>query len=151
MSGLVPFNRKNRNLVNRDFGNFGGFYNMLDDFFNDNWPSPRNLARDTFKVDVQESDTQYVIEAELPGVNKDEVNIEMNDGRLNISIKREENINEEKKNYIHKERRYSSMSRSIYLEEAKSEGIKANLENGVLCITVPKDSKPNNSIKIDIE
>ncbi|MGE4215332.1 MAG: Hsp20/alpha crystallin family protein [Anaerotignaceae bacterium] len=151
MSGLVPFNKKNRNLVNKDFGDFGGFYNMLDDFFSDNWPSVRSLARDTFKVDVQENDTQYVIEAEVPGVNKDEVKLEMNDGRLNISIQREENRNEENKNYVHKERRYSSMSRSIYLDEAKSEGIKASLENGVLNITVPKETKPNNSIKIDID
>ncbi|MGB4438314.1 MAG: Hsp20/alpha crystallin family protein [Sedimentibacter sp.] len=151
MSGLVPFNKKSRNLANRNFGDFGGFYNMLDDFFSDNWPSARSLARDTFKVDVQENETQYVIEAELPGVNKDEVKLEMNDGRLNISIQREENKNEEDKNYVHKERRYSSMSRSIYLDEAKAEGIKATLENGVLNIIVQKEAKPNNSIKIDIE
>lgn len=39
---------------------------MLDDFFNYNWPSPRSLTRDTFKIDVQENDNEYVIEAELP-------------------------------------------------------------------------------------
>lgn len=149
MSGLVPFNRKHRSLVNRDFNDFGDFYNMVDDFFNFNWPTKSNFT--SFKVDVQEDENKYLVEAELPGVDKNEVNIEINEGRLNISIKREENINEEKKNYIHKERRYSSMNRSIYLEDAKSEGIKANLENGVLRITVPKESRPNNSIKIDIE
>ncbi|MDD2397659.1 MAG: Hsp20/alpha crystallin family protein, partial [Tissierellia bacterium] len=105
----------------------------------------------TFKIDVQENDNEYVVEAELPGVNKDEVNIEMNEGRLSISIQREEIKDEENKNYVHKERRYSSMSRSIYLDEAKSEGIKASLENGVLNIIVPKETKPNNSIKIDID
>lgn len=151
MSGLVPFNRKNRSLIGRDFDDFGDFYNMVDDFFNFNWPSKRNFMKDTFKVDVQEHDNNYLVEAELPGIDKNEINIEMNEGRLNISIKREENIDEEKKNYIHKERRYSSMSRNIYLEDAKSEGIKANLENGVLKITVPKESRPNNSIKIDID
>lgn len=149
MSGFLPSNRKNRNLVSKDFDDFGDFYNLVDDFFN--WPSRRNFMKNTFKVDVEEDKDKYLVEAELPGVGKDEVNIEMNEGSLNISVKREENINEEKKNYIHKERRYSSMSRSIYLEDAKSEGIKANLENGVLKITVPKESKPNNSVKIDIE
>ena len=148
MSGLVPFNRKNKSLVN---GDFGDFYNMLDDFFSDNWPTNRSLARDTFKVDVQENETQYLIEAELPGIKKDEVNLELNEGRLIISVKREEKINEENKNYIHKERRYSSMSRSIYLADAKQENIKANLDNGVLSITIPKESKQNNSLKIDIE
>lgn len=149
MSGFLPSNRKNRNLVSKDFDDFGDFYNLVDDFFN--WPSRKNFMKNTFKVDVEEDKDKYLVEAELPGVGKDEVNIEMNEGSLNISVKREENINEEKKNYIHKERRYSSMSRSIYLEDAKSEGIKANLENGVLKITVPKESKPNNSVKIDIE
>lgn len=148
MSGLVPFNKKNRGLVS---GDFGSFYNVLDDFFSDNWPSSRSLSRDTFKVDVQETDKQYLIEAELPGVSKDELNIELNDGRLTISVQREENINNDKKNYIHRERRYSSMSRSIYLADAKSEGIKAKLENGVLNIDIPKEAKPNNSFKINIE
>lgn len=151
MAGLVPFNRKNRSLVNRDFGDFSGFYNMIDDFFSDNWLSDRRFIKDTFKVDVQETDTQYVIEADVPGVHKDEIKVEMNDGRLNISIQREESKDEENKNYVHKERRFSSMSRSIYLNEAKSEGIKAKLENGVLSIIVPKESKPNNSIQIDID
>ena len=50
-----------------------------------------------------------------------------------------------------RERRYSSMSRSVYLADAKQDGVKANLENGVLTVTVPKESKPNNSLKIDIE
>ncbi len=149
MSGLVPFNKKRRSLMNRDFDDFGDFYNMVDDFFNFNWPSKRDFA--SFKVDVQEDENKYLVEAELPGVGKNEVNIEMNEGNLNISVKREESVNEENKNYIHKERRYSSMSRSIYLGDAKSEGIKANLENGVLKIIVPKESRPNNSVKIDIE
>lgn len=154
MSGLVPFNRKNRSLISRDFDDFGDFYNMVDNFFNFNWPSKRFFMGDSFnsfRVDVQEQDNKYLVEAELPGIDKNEVNIEMNDGRLNISVKREESINEEKKNYIHKERRYSSMSRSIYLEDAKSEGIKAKLENGVLKIIVPKESRPNNSIKVNID
>ena len=107
--------------------------------------------RDTFKVDVEENKDNYLVTAELPGVNKDEVDIEMNEGTMNISIKREENVDEENKNYIHKERRYSSMSRNIYLEDAKSQGIKANLDNGVLKITVPKESKPDSSVKIDID
>ena len=79
------------------------------------------------------------------------MDIEINEGTLSISVKREENINEEKSNYIHKERHYTSMSRNIYLEDAKSEGIKANLENGVLKITIPKEQKPSNTKKIDID
>jgi HSP20 family protein len=43
------------------------------------------------------------------------------------------------------------MSRSLYLDDAKSTGIKAKLENGVLNINVPKENKPDSSVKIDIE
>ena len=150
MAGLVPYNRKNRALTDRGFGDFRDFYNMVDDFFNDSWPSKRSL-RDSFKIDVQENDEEYLIEAELPGVDKDEVSIDIDEGRMTISVKREENKDEENKNYLHKERRFSSMSRSLYLDDAKSEGIKAKLENGVLNIKVPKEGKPNNSVQIEIE
>lgn len=148
MTGLVPFNRKNTGL--RSTG-FDDFYNMLDDFFSDTWSPRRTFERDTFKINVQQNDTEYLIEAELPGVNKEEIDVDLNDGRLNISVKREEAINEEKKNYIHKESRYCSMSRSVYLADADPKGIKAKLDNGVLNITVPRQEKAAKIEKVQIE
>jgi HSP20 family protein len=148
MTGLVPFNRKNTGLLNTGFEDF---YNMLDDFFSDSWSSRRNLTRDTFKINVQQNEADYLIEAELPGVTKDEIDVDLNDGRLTISVKREEKVNEEKKNYIHRESRYSSMSRSIYLADADPKGIKAKLDNGVLSVNVPRQEKTVKSDKIEIE
>lgn len=148
MTGLVPFNKRNTNLLSTGFEDF---YNMLDDFFSDNWSPRRSLSRDTFKINVQQNDTEYLIEAELPGVSKDEIEIDLNDSRLSISVKKEENINEEKKNYIHRESRYSSMSRSIYLADAETKGIKAKLDNGVLNISVPRQEKNVRTEKIEIE
>mgnify|MGYP000895438156 FL=1 len=87
----------------------------------------------------------------MPGIDKKDINVELNDGKLMISITRDENSESKKKNFIHRERRYSSMSRSIYLEDAKPDGIKAKLENGLLKVVVPKEEKPNNSITIDVE
>ncbi len=115
-------------MVDRGFSDFRDF--VLDDFFYDAWPS-KILCKNTFKIDVQENDNEYLVE--LPSVNKDEVNIEMNEGRLNISIQ-EKSINEEKNKkitFIRKER-FSSMSRSLYLDDAKSTGIKAKLENRII-------------------
>jgi len=106
---------------------------------------------DTFKIDVQEENGQYIVEAELPGIQKNDVNLSLDDGRLTISVNKEENIEQKNKNYIHKERRYSSMSRSIYLADADAQGVKAKLENGVLTINVPKIQKSDTSIKIDID
>lgn len=147
MSRLVPFNRRN-GITNNGIG---GFYNMIDDFFNDNMPFIRGFSNETFKVDVQEKGDEYIVEAELPGVNKEQIALDLNDGRLNISVNREEEIKEENKNYIHRERRYRSMSRSIYLDHVKSENIKAKLDNGVLNIRVPKMEGSQNKRRIEIE
>lgn len=148
MSGLVPFNR-NRSIKPSGFKDF---YDMLDDFFTDtNTSFPRSLAKDTFKVDIQEKGNEYCIEAEIPGAKKEEINLELNDGKLTITVEREKTSEDEQKNYIHRERRYSSMQRSIYLADAETDGIKAKLEDGVLNITIPKEKKKENLKKIDIE
>ncbi len=149
MAGLVPFNKKNKEISTNT--GFEDFYNVLDDYFSNDWPFKRTLTHDTFKVDVEDNGNEYLIEAEVPGIDKKDINVELNDGKLMISITRDENSESKKKNFIHRERRYSSMSRSIYLEDAKPDGIKAKLENGLLKVVVPKEEKPNNSITIDVE
>lgn len=149
MAGLVPFNKKNKEISTNT--SFEDFYNVLDDYFSNDWPFKRTLTHDTFKVDVEDNGNEYLIEAEVPGIDKKDINVELNDGKLMISITRDENSESKKKNFIHRERRYSSMSRSIYLEDAKPDGIKAKLENGLLKVVVPKEENPNNSITIDVE
>lgn len=148
MAKLVPFNM--RNTIRRADG-FEDFYNMLDDFFNEPLSTGRNLKNDTFKLDIEEKGNEYVIEAELPGVTKEEINLELNDGRLTISIEREESEERQEKKYLHRERRYSSMSRSLYLGDIKDEDISAKLKDGVLCIEVPKDEESEGTKKIPIE
>jgi len=148
MAGLVPFNKNRSGL--RSTG-FEDFYNMLDNFFEDNWNPARNLMNDTFKLDVQEKDDEYDVEAELPGVKKEEITVEMNESRLMIAIEREEKTEEKEKNYIHKERRTSSMQRQIYLRDAQADGIKAKLDNGVLSIQIPKIKSNKDNRKVDIE
>ncbi len=148
MKGLVPFNRKKNDLMNTGFDDFSS---MLDDFFGDSWPMRRSLQSDTFKVDVQEEDKEYIVQAELPGVKKEEVNLSLEDGRLRIAVHRDEEKEEKDKNFIHKERRYCSMERNIFLQEADSEGISAKLEDGVLKIHIPKTEHIDTSKKIEIE
>jgi HSP20 family protein len=143
MAGLVPFNKRGRGFMNNGFEDF---YNVLDDFF-----TPRSLERSTFKLDVQEDEKQYTIEAEMPGVKKDEISLNLEEGRLNISVKHEENTEDAQKNYLHRERRVSSMSRAIYLADAKADDIKAKLDDGVLTISVLKQDKRISSKSIEIE
>lgn len=148
MAGLVPWNRKKADLTNVGIDDF---YNMMDDFFADSWPFRRGFAGNSFKLDVQEDVKNYFVAAELPGVNKDEISVTMNEGTLQISVTRDENIEDENKSYVHRERRYSSMHRSIYLGDADTSGLKAKLDNGVLSLTIPKKEKVDSSVKIEIE
>ena len=148
MASLIPFNKKSNRLMGPGFGDF---YGMLDDFFSEDLTPKRSLVSDTFKVDVVEKENEYVIEADLPGIKKEEVSLDIHDGQLRISVQREEKIEEEQKNYIHKERRFSSMSRGIYLGDSTPDSIKAKLDNGVLTIIVPKAPKQEVKSRIEIE
>ncbi len=148
MAGLIPFNRNKGNLKTTGLDDF---YNVLDSFFEDTWAPMRGFQSDTFKLDVRDNEKEYKIEAELPGVKKDEIRLEMKDGKLAILIERNEEVNDEKKNYIHRERRTCSMQRSVYLKDAKDDGIKAKLNDGVLNITVPKDVAKTTTKTINID
>ena len=147
MTGLIPFNTRYAALPT----GFENFRNMLDDFFTDGVGVRRSLGRDTFKLDVEESPETFRIQAELPGVKKDEIGLELNDGVLTISVRKENSVEEEKKNYLHRERRLASMSRKIHLMDANADGVKARLEDGVLSITLEKERKANKAIPIEIE
>lgn len=148
MSRLVPFNRRNSSLIN---SRFEDFYNMVDNFFNDNWLSTRDFTQGAFKINVKEDEKEYVVEAELPGVKKEEIKLELNDGRLSIGVERESKLEEEKSNYVHRESSYASMKRSIYLADAASEDIKAKLDNGILTIEIPKLKQVDTTKFIEIE
>ena len=152
MAGLVPFNRRSSNLTKTGTGiGFENFYNMLDDFFGDGTMPSRNLLRDTFKIDIEETEKEYLVEAEMPGVKKEEIDLGVEDDNLCISVNRAEEANKDGKNFIHRERRATSMSRRVRLADANLAEIKAKLEEGVLTVTIPKQDKALTSRKIAIE
>jgi len=150
MAGLIPFNRRNVGLARQGAG-FEDFYNMIDDFFTDGALPGRNLLRDTFKIDIAETENEFVLEAELPGVKKDEINLNIEDDNLCITVNRSEEANKNGKNFIHRERRVAAMSRRIRLSGTDLDAIKAKLEDGVLFVTIPKNIKTPSARKIDIE
>jgi HSP20 family protein len=132
---------------------------MFDDFFNvsnalSNSMQPTAFNRNAlgaFKVDVIDNDNEYVIEAEMPGISKETVSLDYNDGKLVIAVNESSEETTEGRNYIHRERRFSSASRSVYLSDASGEEIKAKLDNGILCVTVPKLRQEVKAHKSDIE
>lgn len=148
MAGLVPVDKRRGGFVRTGFDNFPS---ILDDFFGDPWLPNRNMLRDIFKVDVRDEDSAYKIEADVPGLTKEEVDLSVEDKDLIISVNKKEEKNEESENYIHRERRTSSMSRRLRLADANLDEVKAELKDGVLCVTVPKKDAGEAVKKIDIQ
>lgn len=149
MFGLTPYSR-NQGIVNKN--GFNDFERIFEDFFSDtfNFPSYLNDARQ-MKVDIKEEEKEYVVEAELPGINKEDINIDLHDNQLTIMVQRDEQVKNDKENYICRERRTSSISRSFYLENVKNEEVSAKFDNGLLSIKLPKKetgSKYKRSIDI---
>lgn len=96
----------------------------------------------TPRVDVAETDGSITLHAELPGIDKKDVKITINDGNI-LTIagekKREEKTEDKEKNYMRIERSYGSFARSFTLpDNVATENISAAFDNGVLTITVPK-------------
>jgi len=143
MFKLTPFSASPRRK-----DEFDPFTDFFDDFF-----SPmRSLRNDTFKVDVEDQDNKYLITADLPGVSKKELKVSYDDQTLNIMVEREEdNEDKEEKKYLHRERRYTSMRRSLYLPDVDPSSIKASLKNGILQIDAAKSESQNQGYLIDIE
>lgn len=115
------------------------------------WLKKRGYRDINFKLDVQETDNAYIVEAELPGVSKEAVNISIHQERLSITVEVKEEKEQLHKNYIHRERHDVSMNRSLYLPEIKSDGVEASLENGVLTIKVPKIESAHKPITVDVK
>ena len=96
------------------------------------------------QADVTESENDYTVEMNLPGVKKENVKIELKDGYLivNATTKSETKEEDKKSKYIRRERYSGSGSRTFYVgKDLTQEDIKAKFEDGVLKLTVPKVEK----------
>ncbi len=145
MFKLTPFNTSS---TQKDA--FTDFADIMDDFFNTPF---RSLRHDSFKIDVEEQDNQYLIHADLPGVKKDEIKVSYDDQTLNIEIQRDEKKEEDEKdkNYLHRERRVCAMRRSIHLPNIDPSKLKAKLEDGVLKILAQKTEVRDQGYMVEVE
>ena len=102
------------------------------------------------KCDIYEKDGSFNIEVDVPGFDKENINIECKDGYLTIEAIREVEENANDKNYIRKERSYGKYTRTFYLGDINEELIEARYNNGTLSITVPKEEKKDTKKVIQI-
>ena len=130
-------------------------YDLFDDAFESFFKPEFNKEKfDSMKTDVKETDTGYEMGIEVPGFDKKDINVALEDGYLTISANKkevEDNNGGKKSNYLRRERNYSC-SRSYYVGDVKEKDIKAKYENGILNIFIPKEQpKELDSHLIEIE
>ena len=114
-------------------------FDLFDDFFKGDDFFPARRETSIMKTDIKEKKDKYVIEMDLPGYEKENINLELKDGYLEVtaSVEKEENKEEEK--FVHKERFYGHCSRNFYVgDQITEEDIHAEFKNGILRIDVPK-------------
>ncbi len=132
MFGLIPYTAK---LANREVPR--NFLNPFsDDFFRaffEGEPATRTL-----KVDVVDRGDHYELDADLPGVKKEDVRVSIEDGVLTLAAELNQEKEEKDSNYVYRERRYGRMCRSFNLDGIREADISAEYKDGVLKLTLPK-------------
>ena len=134
---LKSVNDEISSILNRNFGSLYPEYGFGED--TDKLMMP---------VEIKEKEDRFEIKAELPGVKKEDLDIDMDKSHITINAKKEEDIEENTKTYKKSEFQYGEFSRTVYFsEEIDTENTKAKLEHGVLRIEAPKMKKENNNNK----
>ncbi|MBR0508948.1 MAG: Hsp20/alpha crystallin family protein [Clostridia bacterium] len=135
MFEIIPF--KNAHCTSYD--PFKAFEDLERSFFSP-FDASRRGALAPFRTDVRDADGEYVLEADLPGFAKEDINIDVEGDYLTIKAQRhsEHEDKDRKKNYVRCERSYGSYARSFDISGVDADKISAKYENGVLTLHLPK-------------
>lgn len=131
---LVKYNPSNYSPI--------GFRSFVDRFLNDDFHGGSAVSQFSPTVDIAETDQAFEIDFHLPGVKKDEINIDVNDNQLTVSGERKLKNEKEEKNFRSVESYHGTFSRSFQLpDNIDQEKVGATYEDGILKVIVPKDEK----------
>ena len=146
-------------LIKRDetlpvFSNFFG--DFFDKAFSDWTSSNFSLTNTTLPaVNIKETKDDFIVTMAVPGMNKKDFKIDLNDNVLTISSEKKQEKKKEEDNYTRKEYSYQSFSRSFTLPKnvVNEEKIAAKYDNGELEIAIPKkeEAKPKKPLQIEIK
>jgi len=139
-------NNNQNKLRKRDY--YDLFEPMFDSFFD--FPSKKVNALGLLKTDIKENEDRYELSIEVPGLEKNEININLNNGYLTVSTHKQDKKEEVDKenNYIVRERFYGSYKRSFFIgKDIKYKDIEASMDKGILHINVnkPKEIEESSS------
>lgn len=136
MFGLSSFEKKSYDLLN-------AFHDFETDFFG------TDLTINSFKTDIKDEGDKYVLESELPGFEKEDICLSIEDDYLILKAEHKQEKKEEDKdgNYIRRERSYGTYQRCFNISEIDSEKIDATYKNGVLKLVMPKKTGDTKQVK----
>ncbi|MDR3084901.1 MAG: Hsp20/alpha crystallin family protein [Christensenellaceae bacterium] len=146
MSNLVQFHGQRGLRPNRSL--FGSFLSPFPFFETSMQP-----AQMGFRVDVKDEGSSYLLEAELPGMEQEKIDLAIEQNVLSISASLDREERKEKGGYLYAERRFGRFQRDFSLEGIDEKGIKAAYKDGILRVTLPKlegEERPGRR-RIDIE
>ncbi|WP_303309788.1 Hsp20/alpha crystallin family protein [Hymenobacter sp. BT730] len=124
---------------------------MLDRFFNDSLASQGRVASFSPQVDAFETEQGFEIEASLPGLKRDEIKVDFQQGRLSISGERQFRNERNERQYHLVESSYGSFYRAFDLPDSvDANKIEATFEDGVLHVHVPKDAQKTMRHQIEV-
>lgn len=103
------------------------------------------------KTNIEDNGNEYILTCDVAGYKKEDINIEFIDNQLTIKVNNDKNKDLEKKNYIVRERRTSSITRRFAFNDADANSIKAKVNDGILTITLGKLKKEDKNKYITIE
>lgn len=105
-----------------------------------------------FRTDIVDKGDKYVLRAELPGFNRDDIKVDVHEGTMTISAQTQMEKEEKEENYVRRERRFGAFSRSFDVTGIDADKIAAKYNNGILELDLPKrvEVKPEPK-KISIE
>jgi HSP20 family protein len=123
---------------------------LNQNLFNDDFFFPR-LNYGT-QIDVYQKDNEYVVEIDLPGYKKEEINVEFNDDVLSVKAEHiEEKEKEDSKKYYYRSRKCSEFMRQIRFSNVDEQKIDAGFKDGVLTVKLPQKDHKEVINKIDVK
>jgi HSP20 family protein len=126
--------------------NFRPFYmpNVFDDNF---FPVSSNRSSSLPAVNIREDEKNYMLDLAIPGMDKKDLKIDMNEDVLTISSEMKNESEQENDGYKRREFSYSSFCRSFYVpENVNKDKVEANYKDGVLSISLPKEEVEKNKL-----
>ena len=148
MFGLIPF-RMSAGMNN--INSYSLLSDIFDTFFNYDLTNAFSMENQ-IKAQVKETDEAYLMEAEIPGVNKEDLQLSYENNYLTISALRNSSFEDNESNCLRQERCCEQVSRSFYFDNVEKEKIQAKFQNGLLDIILPKkEVSKNNSSEIYIQ